>query len=471
MLRERYLADPLTGRHAYRDLVEPSPLPAEYNTIQVDCSNGGIGDVVMGCGCAQALMRQDGARRVYLLCRPGELQWARLFLGADQCGSVRIDGGTTCRPVDTYDAELAEHRGAPRWERYGRACGVEWSPPSGAEVGADAKWWAETHRGAVVLAPFASHKCRAWEPSHWRALAQDLHDAGYHPVVIDDGLPGDDRRVQFHCPRLSNATAEQIAALIRAAHVVVSNDSGMAHVGAALGATTVVLCGQQLGARIYGAYPSARVIQGPSGCTGCHWRGEWGWHTICDQLCAALNLIQPADVLKHVGPYSLLPSDRLEQLRLSVAATAGLGGCMAEVGVFRGGSAREIHRADPVRCLHLFDTFRGLPGPNRTGQYSARLDQVRNYVQGMGRVVYHPGEFGADLPPDPVRYSLVHLDADLYDSTYIALDYFLTRMVAGGHIVLDDLEQEPGVGQALADHALTERVERCADHQGRLVCR
>lgn len=468
-------------RHPHRDYgaspppPPPSPpFPADLvgidpgRIVQVDVTGHGIGDAVMACGCVRTIQRDRPEHVVVLACAAGEAQWAHLFLPPRRVITQAIQGVTTYRPVETYGPELAEHWGAPRWERYGAACGTTWAPPVGRDLSAAACWWAEQWRGAVVLVPYASHKCRAWEPSHWRALVQDLDGAGYCPVVIDDGLAGDDRAVSYLCPRLSNEPAERVGALMRAAHVVISNDSGMAHVAAGQGVRTLVLCGQQLGRLVYGGYETAEVIQGPASCSGCHWRGDWGWHPVCDQLCASMNLIQPGDILQRIGPYSLLPGDRLDQLLGAVRETAAIGGAMAELGVFRGGSAREIARVDPSRPLHLFDTFQGLPDVARRGQYAARLDQVRGYLRGLDQVVFHPGLFGDDLPPDPIGYSLVHLDGDLYDSTFLALTYFVPRMLPGGVIVLDDWEREPGVKSAVADLGLLGQVVQIADGQARL---
>ena len=382
----------------------PEEIAARRNSgppgaLVVDCTNGGIGDVVMAAGCAQQLKRDHPNRSIFLACRPGEQQWARLLLKPERVIEFPFSDRLALRPIDTYDAELSEHWGASRWERYGAACRTTWSPPVVREVSDEAKWWAEKHRGAVVLVPYASHKNRAWEPSHWRALVQDLDDAGYYAVVIDDGRPGDDRRVRYPCPRLQDLDAERVVALMRAAHVIVSNDSGMASVGGALERRTIVLCGQQMGERIYGGYRSVEVIQGPAKCTGCHWRGQWGWHEVCDQLCAALNLIQPADVLRRIGPYSLLSGDRLDQLRRSVRATAQIGGAMAEVGVFRGGSAKEITLTDPVARPAPVRYLQGLAGrdTSRSVRSSARSGASVCQRRRAGRVPSGP------VRPGPAR--------------------------------------------------------------------
>ena len=57
-----------------------------------------------------------------------------------------------------------------------------------------------------------------------------------------------------------------------------------------------------------------------------------------------------------------------------------------------------------------------------------------------------------------MRFSLVHLDADLYSSTLAGLEFFYPRMVPGGIIIVHDYSTLPGVAQALTDF-LAQREE------------
>jgi O-methyltransferase len=77
------------------------------------------------------------------------------------------------------------------------------------------------------------------------------------------------------------------------------------------------------------------------------------------------------------------------QIGVLVSESAKLGGNMAEVGVFKGASARLIRECDPSnRTLHLFDTFEGLPetaegdvayqqGRFKRGEFACSLESVR----------------------------------------------------------------------------------------------
>jgi O-methyltransferase len=157
---------------------------------------------------------------------------------------------------------------------------------------------------------------------------------------------------------------------------------------------------------------------------------------------------------------SLLTGNEAFFLYSLARAQSGLEGSMAEVGVYQGSSAQLICEAKDDDCfLHLFDTFTGLPEPDelearllRPGQYSASLTAVQTLLGAYTNVRTHPGVFpqtAAGL--SGVRFSLVHLDADLYSSTLAGLEFFYPRMVPGGIIIAHDYSTLPGVALAFAD--------------------
>lgn len=140
-------------------------------------------------------------------------------------------------------------------------------------------------------------------------------------------------------------------------------------------------------------------------------------------------------------------------------STAGLPGSMAEVGVYEGGTAKMICEAKGESPLHLFDTFEGLPESSAadrrvhvTGQYACSLDSVRTYLGGYSNVLFHKGRF-----PDGVaslvneKFSFVHFDVDLYQSTLDCLEFFYERMLPGGVMLSHDYSILVGVRQAFAE--------------------
>jgi hypothetical protein len=166
--------------------------------------------------------------------------------------------------------------------------------------------------------------------------------------------------------------------------------------------------------------------------------------------------------LKRRRDMSITPLEAIQLFSL-VRATAKLGGCMAEVGVYQGASARLIREADTSRPLHLFDTFEGLPEPAasdtkvlwgrfRKGQFSWSLEDVSKYLADCAKVHFHKGLFPAtgEAVKDE-RFSFVHSDVDLYSSTRGVLEFFYPRLLPGGIIISHDFATCRGVREAIEE--------------------
>lgn len=144
-------------------------------------------------------------------------------------------------------------------------------------------------------------------------------------------------------------------------------------------------------------------------------------------------------------------------------------GEMAEVGVYRGGTAKLICEVKGDVLLHLFDTFAGLPGPAdqdegffTEGWYTGRLERVEAYLQGYENVRFYPGRFPETAAAVAgSRFSFVHLDVDLYQSMKDGLAFFYPHLARGGVIVGHDY-QLPGV-RAAVDEYFSGREERVVE--------
>lgn len=117
------------------------------------------------------------------------------------------------------------------------------------------------------------------------------------------------------------------------------------------------------------------------------------------------------------------------------------------------------------KCVHLFDSFRGLPAatPNdeeiwahhkaKTGEASCSLEDVQaNMLRWRipeDVLVYHPGWFEDTIPTavlsetDPAKrindgIAVLRLDADLYASTKVCMDYLYPLVNRGGWVIVDD---------------------------------
>jgi O-methyltransferase len=191
-----------------------------------------------------------------------------------------------------------------------------------------------------------------------------------------------------------------------------------------------------------------------------------GW-SIMTRILARRNMaIVPAgNDPQRAAAYDLIRKTRQETSMVlmdpeaytiySVAkGTAKVPGDIAEVGVYRGGSARLICEVKGARALHLFDTFAGLPEASewdskfQKGGFASSLAQVRAYLGHFPDVHFHPGLF-----PETARgleqktFSFVHLDVDLYQSTVSGLQWFYPRLNPGGVLISHDYDAE-GVRKA-----------------------
>lgn len=147
------------------------------------------------------------------------------------------------------------------------------------------------------------------------------------------------------------------------------------------------------------------------------------------------------------------------QIAVTVKSTGKIPGDIAEVGVFRGASAKLICEArSGNKDVHLFDTFEGLPAPGeqdqqfREGQFASSLADVRDFLKGYPRVHLYKGLFPETAGPVRDRsFSFVHLDVDLYQSTLDALQFFYPRMTRGGIILGHDYILKAGPTKAFVE--------------------
>jgi O-methyltransferase len=135
------------------------------------------------------------------------------------------------------------------------------------------------------------------------------------------------------------------------------------------------------------------------------------------------------------------------------------GGCFAEVGVFRGISAEAICQAKlPETEFYLFDTFEGLPRPGKLDlrfnerMFSVSEEMVCARLKRYSGWTILKGLFpGTAQAVESNKFSFVHLDVDLYESTLAGLEFFWPRMLEGGILVSHDYSQCEGVFRAFKD--------------------
>jgi ADP-heptose:LPS heptosyltransferase len=105
---------------------------------------------------------------------------------------------------------------------------------------------AEVPYAALVLG--ARHRTKLWPARHWEALCRRLLERGVRPVLIGDpahGVPAGAvaGRIGRNLPIIEDGSLGELAGVLGRCRVVVSPDSGPAHMAAALGIPVVALFG------------------------------------------------------------------------------------------------------------------------------------------------------------------------------------------------------------------------------------
>jgi len=172
-------------------------------------------------------------------------------------------------------------------------------------------------------------------------------------------------------------------------------------------------------------------------------------------------------LLNIISGRTLIDPERLYMIyQLAGFASKNLPGAVAEVGVYKGGSARIIvdrFLAFPPyhRKILLFDTFEGMPDANpgidlhKKGDFGdTSAESVRSFLQNLEGVELRVGRFPESLRDgDAGPFAFVHADADIYGSTADIIGFFRPFIVPGGMILFDDygFPSCPGAKKAVDD--------------------
>jgi O-methyltransferase len=177
--------------------------------------------------------------------------------------------------------------------------------------------------------------------------------------------------------------------------------------------------------------------------------------------------------LTDIEPWDSTRRDMLTLLLRTITENA-IPGHLAELGVYKGHTARLIHLYAPERQLCLFDTFSGFGDLSvsveghktgyaiNAGQFSdTSIDKVKALIKPNKNVSFFKGYFPESLPEgfDSMRFAFVHLDADLYDPTINGLKIFYPKMSRGGFIVIHDYNAWIGARTAV-DEFFADKPEK-----------
>jgi len=175
-------------------------------------------------------------------------------------------------------------------------------------------------------------------------------------------------------------------------------------------------------------------------------------------------------IWEQIASRTMVDETRCFMLYQLARYAALLPGDAAEIGVYKGGTARLIARALPTKPLHLFDTFTGMPSVDpekdpfsRTGDLDdASAEMVEQYLRDCDDVRIYPGLFPETAGAVAcTSFCLVHVDVVIYRSVLDCCRFFYDRLVPGGVLVFDDYGFELAAGaRAAVDEFFADKPER-----------
>jgi len=153
-------------------------------------------------------------------------------------------------------------------------------------------------------------------------------------------------------------------------------------------------------------------------------------------------------LMKEVRGYTLVDNDRCAVLFQFIKTIQWLQGDLAEVGVYKGGTAKLIGKTIKQfdKNLYLFDTFEGMPVTDATKDVHKQGDfkdadfiAVTKYLSDCKYTSIQKGFFPVTGKViENRKFCFVHVDVDIYQSVKDCCEFFYPRMVEGGVMIFDD---------------------------------
>jgi O-methyltransferase len=184
---------------------------------------------------------------------------------------------------------------------------------------------------------------------------------------------------------------------------------------------------------------------------------------------------------------SMVGLRRLDDLQACVETVVadGVQGDLIEAGAWRGGASILVRATlDSLgatdRRLHVADSFGGFPPPDtenfpvdaerdlhNVDFLAVGLEEVKGHFSRLGLsegVEFVPGLFQETMPGlTGRRWSLVRLDGDTYESTWVTLEALYPGLSDGGFLLIDDYKLIEECRRAVDDfreqHGIDEQIE------------
>ena len=174
-------------------------------------------------------------------------------------------------------------------------------------------------------------------------------------------------------------------------------------------------------------------------------------------------------LIELIGKHSVIDEQYLLMLWQFANSAMTLEGHAAEMGVYKGGSAKLLAKAfggDDKKKVFLFDTFSGMPATdpskdvNREGDFSdTSLESVQEFLSDCPNVVFYEGLFSETLSNVADKtFCFVHIDCDIHQSVRECCEFYYPRMARDGYMIFDDYVHIPGVKRAI-DEFFSDKIE------------
>ncbi len=405
--------------------------------LQVRANSNGIGDNLLALAVSAALQRGYPGCEVVVATQTRFHPWLRCFNGYDRLIGEPLKA-PTCFCDNHGDWDAFRTRGIPRWEFWAEKFGLPVVLPEPVPVPPAAADWAIPCHGAIALAPFASFPERTWPVGRWLEVERRLRELGFATFILDDHL---ERCAGFASGGKFKESPARVTAAVRAAAVLVGNDSGLAHVAGMSGTPAVAVCAAASDRNIFGLYPSVTSLEG-------------------------LHAVQPADVVRaalvHVRR-SVDPAFPLERfldvlhpndhwrrehwppvyatLWKTVKRLAPR--TVVEIGTRTGGSAWTILDASPGCTIHTID----LPQPGEGGVPWGPA-HARQLLAGR-RATFHTADSHVLERLPLVEPDLCYVDGDHNEEAAFS-DLCLAERSGAKAVLVDDFVSHPTVRAACA---------------------
>jgi len=155
------------------------------------------------------------------------------------------------------------------------------------------------------------------------------------------------------------------------------------------------------------------------------------------------------EIFSQISKHTVVDKIRCFMIYQYARQVFSLSGEVAEVGVYRGGSAKLLAKIfEPIdKVIHLFDTFTGMPPSDsckdiyREGDFNkTTLEEVRDFLSDCKNVRLYPGFFPKSAPDCLMseKFCLVHIDVDIYHSIKDCCEFFYPKLEKSAIMIFDD---------------------------------